>query len=425
MSTFLVNPLLINLNNRFDVMLKYMFVKSHDMNFNTSFYEDAYKNHLKVWNNFVEYNNPDKDSYEKFRDKFYDLIDSIRSRGYDPNCSPAPVLGNNLLNGSHRAAACLYYTRDILCRESDDQKDGQLDCSWYFFKSLSRDGHMIDPWCADQAALEFVELFDDVKVVCLFPSAVRQGGVNEVRRALRESFGVFYEKEIVFSDIGRVNLMKELYHREAWAESNGGAGYHEKSNLCYGNSDDAPTHFFLVRMSVEQAVDCKEKIRSFYNVGKHSIHINDTWDEAKRISRAVFNANSIHFLNHARPTKQFEDFLQQFRSELPSNHLDYCITASMIMAAYGLREAKDVDYLHRDQPTQTTNSLISSHNQYLDVHYHEHVDNLVMNPRNHFYCHGVKLISLDALRRMKKIRDEEKDRTDIIMIQTLANEITK
>jgi len=95
------------------------------------------------------------------------------------------------------------------------------------------------------------------------------------------------------------------------------------------------------------------------------------------------------------------------------------------MAAYGLREAKDIDYLHRGQPIQAKNSLISSHNQYLDVHYREHVDNLIVNPRNHFYCHGVKLISIDALRRMKKIRDEEKDRTDISLIQTLTNEITK
>ena len=184
MNSFLMNPRLINLSNRFDVMLKYMLVKSRDMNFCTPFYEDAYKNHLKVWNNFIEYDNSDKNSYDKFRDKFYELIDSIRSKGYDLSCDPAPVFRNNLLNGSHRAAACLYYSHDILCRESTDPKDGQLDCSWYFFKSLSRDGQMIDPWYADQAALEFVELFDDVKVICLFPSAVRQGGVSEVRRAL-------------------------------------------------------------------------------------------------------------------------------------------------------------------------------------------------------------------------------------------------
>ena len=419
MNTFFLDPKLINFNNRFDVIFKYMFVKSIDKNFKTSFYEDSYKNHLKVWNNFIEYNNPSKNSYEAFKMHFLDLIQSIKLKGYNTRLDSIPVIGNNILNGSHRAATCLYYSREIMCRNMSNLNDGQIDCSWYFFKSLKRNDETIDSWASDQAALEYVELFNDVKIICVFPSAVKKGGIDQIRKALQESLGVFYEKEIIFNELGRVNLMKELYHKESWAESNNGAGYQEKANLCFDSNADVPVHFFITRMSLEQAVDCKNKIRQFYGIKKHSVHINDTSNEAKRIASAILNQNSVHFLNNAKPTKQFENFLYLFSKEIENNKTDYCITASMIMSAYGLREAKDIDYLFRENKLNTSNPLISSHNQYLQLHYQEHVDNIIFNPKNHFYCHGVKMISLEALKRMKKNRNEEKDVNDLKMIQAI------
>ena len=47
----------------------------------------------------------------------------------------------------------------------------------------------------------------------------------------------------------------------------------------------------------------KDKIREVFNVGKHSVHITDTKEEAIRTARVVFNDNSIHFLNYAKPNK--------------------------------------------------------------------------------------------------------------------------
>jgi hypothetical protein len=91
----------------------------------------------------------------------------------------------------------------------------------------------------------------------------------------------------------------------------------------------------------------------------------------------------------------------------------------MVMAAYGLREAKDIDYLYRKNPIMAASSLISPHNQYLEVHYRETIDNLIMNPRNYFYCHGVKLISIDSLARLKMNRGENKDIVDLKLLESL------
>jgi hypothetical protein len=106
-------------------MLKYMLVKSIDTKLQTSFYEDAYRNHLEVWNGCVEYDNPNKNNYLKFRDSFTDIIESIKVNGYSENAPAIPAIGNNVLNGAHRLAACLYYSKEIVCRESDNPNDGQ------------------------------------------------------------------------------------------------------------------------------------------------------------------------------------------------------------------------------------------------------------------------------------------------------------
>ena len=65
------------------------------------------------------------------------------------------------------------------------------------------------------------------------------------------------------------------------------------------------------------------------------------------------NNNSIHFLNTCRLNhyRYFEEQKSYFKEFILQNNLDlddYCISASSILSAYGLREGNDLDYLHKD-----------------------------------------------------------------------------
>lgn len=424
-----VEPQTLNFTNRFDVFIKYLFIKSIELNYQTSFYEDMYRNHLSVWNGFSEYDNANKNNYQAFRSTFINIMQSIKNEGYLSEKPAVPIIKNSILNGAHRLASCLYYDKPINVFDSTTPSDGQFDCSWYYFSSLCRNNERIWQKYADRAALEFVDMFNNTKLVCLFPSATKKGGLTQIRKMLHEEFGVFYEKHIPLNRNGSINLMRELYASEQWAESNNGLGYREKASLCF-ETQGIPLVLFIVRMDDKAALNCKEKIRNVYNIGKHSVHINDTWDESKRIARALLNENSIHFLNHSTLHTN-PALLKNFREKLfeyvnnevylatpTQSQENNCLTASIVLQAYGLRNANDIDYIYRT--TKLNGSLSdSTHNQYLKSYYECHADEILFNPQFHFYHQGVKFLSHQKLLEMKKRRAESKDFDDIKMLREL------
>ena len=65
--------------NRFDLPIKFLFLKFYDKDINSSFADDMYKEHLRLWNGFKEYDNPNKNSYDRFRDDFTTHLDELKA----------------------------------------------------------------------------------------------------------------------------------------------------------------------------------------------------------------------------------------------------------------------------------------------------------------------------------------------------------
>jgi hypothetical protein len=152
-----------------------------------------------------------------------------------------------------------------------------------------------------------------------------------------------------------------------------------------------------------------------------SVHINDTHTQAIQLAQLFLNAISIHFLNHARlkHLERFARHLERYRKWLGTGGRDpekFCIDGSSVLAAYGLRDAQDLDVLHHgDADFGPVMPEVNSHNA--DAHHHTTTrDDIIFNPANHFYAFGLKFASLDVLRRMKAKRDEGKDRKDVALI---------
>lgn len=416
------NPIDLVKHTRFDLMFKYLYLKYKDMNTNTSYFEEMYKHHIKIWNNFTEFDNPNKNSYHKFKEIFNEISESIKKDGFNSKVSSIPVNGDYFLNGSHRVAACLYYNKQIDCYEGINGKDGQKDCSYYYLKTLNNNGVLDDGYC-DRAAMEYVKLKKNTFIVSLFPSATIMGNINRVREILRHMGNLVYEKSINLTNQGSLNFIKELYYKEEWAEFNNKIGYVNKRDLCYTNNGH--TIIFLVEFdSIETSVMVKQKIRDIYNLGKHSVHINDYHEETLRLSKCLFNNNSIHFMNTYNGLEYpiFEELLNKFKKSIETYELDYdnyCITAGSVLAAYGLRECKDIDYLYFGDKKLNVDESIQSHNEYGIDKYHLHKDDIIFNPNNHFYHFGIKFSSLDVVKKLKEKRGEEKDFIDIELINKI------
>lgn len=91
---------------RYDVYVKYFYVKSYIEKNNYDLAKKIYLSHIKVFNNFFE---PDgsKASPDDFIDNFNILIESIKTEGLNKTVIPISKTGIPI-DGAHRLAICLY-----------------------------------------------------------------------------------------------------------------------------------------------------------------------------------------------------------------------------------------------------------------------------------------------------------------------------
>ena len=403
--------------HRIDVIIKYMYAKSILQSYNTSYYKQIYKQHLKVWNGFKEKDNPNKQTFEAFDTTFKNIITSINLNGFDSNISNIPILNNSVLNGAHRLAACLATNNNIHCIPGVDGLDG---CSICDFNYLTRKG--LDTKYTDRVAIEYTKLKHNTYMCFLFP--VADIDPRQSINILNSLGNIIHLKQLDLNYVGVFNLMRELYLDEPWVGCYPDyGGYNEKAKLCY--THNKPVIAMLIEFNdINDSIEAKRKVRDIYKLGNHSIHINDKHEETVRLSKLMFNNNSIHHLCNMKPLqhRKFDMLLKQFKSYIHSHKLDidnYCISASSVLTVYGLREGHDIDYIHTPSKLNINNNLISSHNEYGINLYPIPYDDIIHDPSFHFYYRGVKFASLEAVKQLKLNRGESKDKIDIELINGL------
>tara|TARA_B100001093_G_scaffold214239_1_gene205539 strand:+ start:11875 stop:13866 length:1992 start_codon:yes stop_codon:yes gene_type:complete len=401
--------------NRFDIAAKLIFIKDKIRQINCNFSKDIYRKHLNVWNNFFE-NEPRKEKYEDFANSFVDLYHSIKQRGFDKN-NKIPVYERFAINGAHRIASSILLGTNLYTEPSDISK-GQLDCSYkYFMNKKDFVASGLDRVYLDEMALEFCRVKKNLYTLSLFPS--HNQSIEKISNLIHQNFEVIYSKTIKLNKKGQLNYIHNLYHGEAWVgnKQNGYPGAVEKSNKCFINGDEV-TVLLLESDNEKNLLSLKENVRSVCNVGKHSIHINDTQEETWRIASSVFNENSIHFLNNSSfgKTEKFDSYLIQYKNILKNrkDKHDFCVDASAVLSAYGLRDCRDLDFLHLHNIGNLTND-ISCHNME-SHHYDVNKNDIICDPKMHFYCYGIKMASIEIIKNMKISRDEQKDRVDVKLI---------
>lgn len=423
-----VNPLDLLTANRFDVMAKYIFAKYREKEIHSEWHIHLYLEHLKVWNNFSEknrYGGQKKRTAEQFLNSFDTLLDSIKKHGFNQELSKLWVDSKgNLINGSHRLAACLLYDHKPSV-EIRPPNQGQIDCSAEYFRSKKnfiKTG--LSSSSLDTMALYYARLKPTAFIATLFP--VIAGKDKRARSILKKYGSTVYEKSIQLNKNGAINYIKILYEGEKWLGTwkDNFKGVIGKVEPCFPNNKPLTAILFECA-DIQTVKKAKEEIRNFYNIGNHSVHISDTHEETLRTAEAVFNENSIHFLNNSRLSFDQARFLRLLPTlrkkirKLQQNPEDICITASAVLAAYGMRDCRDFDYLHReglDMPVLDKD--IQNHTSE-SRYYPDNPDEIIYNPKNHFYHKGIKFASLEMMRRFKTKRKEDKDLRDLKLINEI------
>lgn len=133
------NPEKLTSRYRYDVYVKYFYVKSYIEKSNYDLAKKIYLYHIKTFNNFFE---PDgsKSSPDDFIDNFNTLIESIKTKGLSTTVIPISKTGIPI-DGAHRLAICLYLKIKVSFLVFD-LLDAKYDKEFFINRG------MIDSYCA-------------------------------------------------------------------------------------------------------------------------------------------------------------------------------------------------------------------------------------------------------------------------------------
>ncbi len=416
----LIDPLQLVTPERFDLTAKHLYARHRAAGIQCEWAREVYRAHIAAFSDgtFREGDGRKSSISDYFR-SFDSTLASIRAKGFDGDETLVPVGRNNvIIDGAHRVAACLLHRTPVDCLVFDHEAN-RFDAGYFLARGLSRTH-------ADALAIEYCQLRQDTFIVHLFPKA--EGREEAARSILREFGAIVYEKELRLRNNGPWWLVRQLYRGEKWigSWSDNFAGARRDAQMRFDGR--SPLRVFVFQCDdLAKVREAKTRIRALHGQGNYSSHINDTHEETLRLARLYFNANGVHFLNNARPKflERFERHLERYRQWLAASGVDaerFCVDGSSVMAAYGLRDAQDLDVLHfGDADFSAVEPEVNSHN----AHAHHHAatrDELLYNPGHHFHYDGLKFVSLAAIRAMKAKRGEGKDQKDVALMDALLAE---
>lgn len=396
--------------NRFDVCAKHAYARLRELSPGLEWGTKVYDNHVLALNQVI---GNGKYRSSNFLTAFGDILDSIKVHGFDPSQSVIPINDNgDLCDGAHRTAACLLYN---VMPTIERYKAPQHGClyTWEFFKR-----HGLEENVLDYMALEYCRLRDDCFLAIIWPSAV--GHVKSIERRLADECTIVYRKEVpVTGSHAPKNIISQVYPKTSWLgrakDRYRGRNIKERERFIGARY----LYVYLLQSeSSENVIRAKEKARAEIGLGKHSLHTTNDYLDTVMMTRIFFNTNSINFVNHATliDSPIFHERLIEYAAAVGARE-DFAIHGSAVMEAFGIRNADDLDYISRSgQLLSCGDPKISLGNEKVK-HGEFTMDDLLFDPRRHFYFYGVKFVNLEVTERMKATRKMKKDKRDIELIR--------
>lgn len=399
----IIDPLELLSPNRLDLMARIIYIRHKLLGHGQEWGTQVYHNLLRSWHKDCYVGDGRKNTFTDSLKHFDDLILDMQANGYQRSKGIIPHVGDTVVDGAHRLACCLYFKQPVEVVELEGDRQVQNA------ETLLRIG--MDPAIVEQMMLEYLRLDPHTHVAFLFPVGNRER--SRVEAILREESLIAYRKEISLPEGGQRNLIRLIYsHEDWWNPELLGRFVNDRF------STNAPmTVYFLKFPPGANVRAAKERVRAIFGIGNHPMHVNDTHEETCFIGEALLNRNSMHHLYSAEHNvfSAFRTNLAAFRDALAQSGLNrenVCIDSSAVLSAYGYRDARDIDYLTADgtSPLPDTEAYGLHNEEYRDFPLTP--EQMMYNPKYHFYSDGFKFLSLDMTMLMKWRRGTEKDIKD-------------
>ena len=377
-------------NNRLDISFKLFYLKYKSKNPRLA--QAVYKKHIEAFTlgKFIEPGNRDKNSFIKYLDEFDKIYEEINLNGFEVSKSIVPLSKNgSIADGSHRVASSIFLKKNVYCLPIDSEIPLY---DFNFFKSRN-----ISEQTLDKVTRNYIEFSDNIYCAVIWPSA--NGKINEIEKILNK---IVYKKKIQLNPNGAHNLISQIYHNENWigSSSSNFKGAEGKLVECFKNFKPFNIYFFNSD-SLDKVREIKNDIRDLFNIGKHSIHISDTKEEAERISKLLLNQNGIHFLNYAKPNKYKSTKEKIERIKNSYRNKEIVVGGDFLLSLYGIKENSEIDVIEN-------NSLRNS--KYFNIE----VKELLFDSKFYFVYYDLKFLSFHKLFDLKKEKKISKIENDLM-----------
>ncbi|XP_060588154.1 uncharacterized protein LOC132743626 [Ruditapes philippinarum] len=229
------NPSLYLQSDRFDLIFKMVYAYFYVFKKHVpQAIENAYTEHIRVWNNFKEYCSdqnklwfdkklPCKNKMNKFdfMSSFHKTIDKTKEKGFNSSLSRIPIDKNGfLLNGAHRIATSIILSQDASFEHFDYSR--RFKWGYEFFQNLKLSENIMNmamlEWMKIQIKLP--ELMSPVSIVSIFSNNEMKD--KEMRNIVREKCsrdnGILYEQRINIGQNGARELFTHMYGQQPWLD---------------------------------------------------------------------------------------------------------------------------------------------------------------------------------------------------------------
>lgn len=392
-----IQPIELLTHNRIDIIYKLLYVIYNKLL--PEFSYEIYKQHLSIiTNGLFKETDQEKKGLDSYIKSFNQVLKSINNNGFDSNISSVPLSHrHSVINGAHRVAASIYLNKKVFCTNTSNP------ISIYNYKYFKDRG--LDDQILEFGVLKYIELKSKVFLALIWPSA------NKKINYLNSFRSVIYEKKFKLNQNGAHNFLAQVYKEQKWIGSfeNGYGGSYVKLSQSFKNF--SPVHaIFFHSDSLKEVNKIKSDLRKKFKIKKASIHITDNDDETLDLAKYILNKNSLHFLNKAKPYlyKSLFNKLKSFKQNLKNSKIsinDVVIDDEGVLSIYGIREFKNFTYFKKDQIIEENEA------------YNHSPNDLIFNPKFHFYFNDFKFVSLNEIKKMKKNRQLSYDNNDIKLIE--------
>ena len=394
-----IQPIELLTHNRIDIIFKLLYVMYNKLL--PEFSSQIYRLHLSIiTNGLFKESGQEKKGLESYIKSFNQVLKSINNKEFDPDISSVPLSnGHSVVNGAHRVAASIYLNKKVYCTNTSNPK------SIYNYKYFKDRG--LDDQILEFGVLKYIELKSNVFLALIWPSANKK--IDYVQRFSN----VIYDKKFKLNQNGAHNFLAQVYKEQKWIGSfeNGYGGSYVKLSQSFKNF--SPVHaIFFHHDSIKEVNEIKSHLRKKFKIKKASIHITDNDNETLDLAKYILNKNSIHFLNNAKPYlyKSLFNKLKSIKKNLKHSKIsinDVVIDDEAVLSIYGIRDFKNFTYFKKNEIIEQNDNKA----------YNQNPNDLIFNPKLHFYFNDFKFVSLNEIKKMKENRQLSYDINDIKIIE--------